>query len=148
MVLRSTQLTKVYLQNLARIFSAYFWKLRSCWFSIEVCVKYRQNKKKVNNGTTKAIKKNHTHVKKVGNTSELLFGIYHLLMNLKNNYLLKKLLKWANKNVRNLIFTLFFFKKKKKAKHQEISLFYNCVSIILMIWLAVLEIQSVTDWNW
>ena len=116
MVLRSTQLTKVYLQNLARIFSAYFWKLRSCWFSIEVCVKYRQYKKKVNNGTTKAIKKNHTHVKKVGNTSELLFGIYHLLMNLKNNYLLKKLLKWANKKCKNFnINNIVFFKKIKKS---------------------------------
>ena len=40
-----------------------------------------------------------THVKKVGHTPEF---VWHLLMNLKNNYLLKKLLKWANKKCEHL----------------------------------------------
>ena len=59
---------------------------------------------------------------------------WHLLMNLIKNYLLKKLLKWDNKNVRILIFANVVFKKKtKKKKHQDIS-FYTCVPKILMIW--------------
>ena len=33
-------------------------------------------------------------------------SIWHLLMNLRNNYLFNKLLMWANKNVRILIFTI------------------------------------------
>ena len=50
------------------------------------------------------LKKSHTHVKKVGHTS-----VWNLLINLKNNYLLKKLLKWANKkcknfNIQNVLF--------------------------------------------
>ena len=41
-----------------------------------------------------------THVKKVGHTSEFL----------KNNYLLKNLLKWANKKCKNLnIYNVLFF---------------------------------------
>ena len=72
-------------------------------------------------------KKNCTHVKKVGNNSEFLFGIY-LLVNLKNNYLLK-MLKWANKKCKDFnISMLYFFKKIKK----NIS-FYNCVPKILII---------------
>ena len=36
-------------------------------------------------------------------------------MNLKNNYLLKRLLKWANKNVKNSnIYNVVFFLKKIK----------------------------------
>ena len=44
-------------------------------------------------------------------------------MNLKNNYLLKKTVKWTNKNVRILIFTVLYFFRKNKEKHMEI-LFY------------------------
>ena len=52
--------------------------------------------------------KNHTHLKKVGQTSEFLFGIY--LMNLKNNNLYKKLLTWANKKCKNFnIYNVVFF---------------------------------------
>ena len=37
-------------------------------------------------------------------------GYYDLLMNLKNNYLLKKLLKWANKKCKNFnIYDVVFF---------------------------------------
>ena len=45
--------------------------------------------------------------------THLSISVWHLLMNLKNNYLLKKLLKWANKDVRILIFTMLYFFKKK-----------------------------------
>ena len=38
-------------------------------------------------------------MKKVGH---LRISIWHLSMNLKNKYLLKKLLKWANKKQNNL----------------------------------------------
>ena len=31
----------------------------------------------------------------------LRISVWHLLMNLKNNYLLKKLLKWSNKKCKN-----------------------------------------------
>ena len=39
-------------------------------------------------------------------------------MNLKNNYLLKKLLKWANKKFKNSNIYDVVFLKKNKEKHQ------------------------------
>ena len=52
---------------------------------------------------------------------------------LENTDLLKKLLKWVNRKHKNFnIYNVVFFKKLKE-KHQEISLFYNCVPKILMI---------------
>ena len=49
-------------------------------------------------------------------TSENFFFLFiFLLMNLKNNYLLKKLLKWANKTQKNFnIYNVSFFKKITK----------------------------------
>ena len=45
-------------------------------------------------------------------------------MNLENNYLLKKLLKWANKKQNNYnIYNVVSFFKKNKEKNLEISLF-------------------------
>ena len=45
-------------------------------------------------------------------------------MNLKNNYSIKKLLKWANKKCKNFnIYNFVFFKKKKKKKNNWI---YHC----------------------
>ena len=41
-------------------------------------------------------------------------SVWHLLMNLKNNYLLKKLLKQANKNVLSILCKYFIFTKIKK----------------------------------
>ena len=49
--------------------------------------------------------------------AHLRTSFWHLLMNLKNKLLLKKLLKWANKNKIILIFTMLHFKKKYKEKH-------------------------------
>ena len=51
--------------------------------------------------------KNHTHVKKVG--AHLRIPFWHLLMNLKKQIIIKKLLKWANKkqnnfNIHNVVF--------------------------------------------
>ena len=40
-------------------------------------------------------------------------------MNLKNNYLLRKLLKWANKNVRILIFTMLYCCTLEKEKTKQ-----------------------------
>ena len=61
-------------------------------------------------------------------------------MNLKNKYLLKKLLKWANKKQINFnIYSVAFFKKDKE-KHQEISSFYTCVPKILVILSTVPDI--------
>ena len=62
----------------------------------------------------------------------------------KNKYLLKKLLKWANKkqNNFNIYIAALFQKKKNKEKHQDISLFYTCVTKILMIWSTVPEQQT------
>ena len=45
--------------------------------------------------------------------AHLRISFWHLLMNLKNNYLLKKLLKWATKKM-ILIFSMLNFLKKKK----------------------------------
>ena len=50
------------------------------------------------------------------------------------------------KNVRILIFKILIFLKNKE-KHLKISIFYICVPKTLMIWTAVLEIYSVTDWK-
>ena len=45
-----------------------------------------------------------------------LFFFFFLFMNLKNNYLLKNLLKWANKTQKNFnIYNVPFFKKLKEA---------------------------------
>ena len=46
-------------------------------------------------------------MKKVGHTSEFLFG-RHLLINLKNNNLLKKLLKQANKKCKKFFFSFTY----------------------------------------
>ena len=90
------------------------------------------------------ILKNRAHLK-VGYTSEF---VWHLLMNLKNNHLLKKLLKWAKKKCKNFSIYNVVLLKKNKEKHLERSLFYTCVPKILMIWSILLEIYSMIDWNW
>ena len=65
--------------------------------------------------------------------AHLRISFWHLLMNLKNNYLLKKLLKWANKKCKNFnVYNVVFFKNNKE-KHLDISLFYTCVTKILTI---------------
>ena len=70
----------------------------------------------------------HETVQKKSHTCEegevqLRIFVWHLLANLKNNYLLKKLLKWTNRKYKNFIFFLMFYLKKK---HLEILLFYTC----------------------
>ena len=56
--------------------------------------------------------------------AHLRISVWHLLMTLKNNYLLKKLLKWANIKCKNFnIYNAVFFKKYKE-KYLEIS--YLC----------------------
>ena len=59
-----------------------------------------------------SLKKSHT----CEGGANIRISVWHLLMKLKKNYLLKKLLKWAKKNLRILIFTMLycFFKKIKK----------------------------------
>ena len=54
----------------------------------------------------------HTHAENVG--AHLRSSVWHLLINLKNNYLFNKLMKLANKNVRIVIFTMFFLTRIKK----------------------------------
>ena len=61
--------------------------------------------------------KNHTHVKKMGYSSEFLFGIYSLPW----NTIIKKLLTWANKKQNNFNIYNVALKKKQK-KHLQISL--------------------------
>ena len=53
--------------------------------------------------------KNHTREK---GGAQLRTSFWHLLMNLKNNYLLKKLLSGPIKNIRILIFTMMYFLQK------------------------------------
>ena len=49
--------------------------------------------------------------------SHLRISLWHLMMTLKNNYLLKKLLKWANKQCKNFnIYNVVFFYKKNERK--------------------------------
>ena len=66
--------------------------------------------------------------------------VSHLLMNLKNNYLLKNCWRGPIKNVSIWIFTKIKKIKKNKEKHLKISLFYTCVPTIFMIWSTFLEI--------
>ena len=61
---------------------------------------------------------------------------------LEKQLFIKKLLKWANKKHKNVVFL-----KKKKEKKLEISLFYSCVPKILMIWSTVPDVQSMINWN-
>ena len=45
--------------------------------------------------------------------AHLRISVWHLLMNLKNNYSLKKLLKWANKKYKNFnIYNIVLFWEK------------------------------------
>ena len=67
-------------------------------------------------------KKSHTCEK---GGAHLKISFWHLLMNLKIKYLLKKLLKLANKKQNS--FNIVAFVIKNKEKHQEISLFYTSV---------------------
>ena len=71
---------------------------------------------------TNRIIKNHTHVKKMGHTSEFHFGIYW----------------WTMKNLKNQNF------EKMKKKLLEIS-FYTCVPKATIIWGTVPEIRSETN---
>ena len=75
--------------------------------------------------------KNHTHVKKMGHNPRI--SVWHLLMNLKNNFFKKKNC-WSGpiKNISILIFTKTKKNKNKnknKEKHLEISL-YLCTNIL------------------
>ena len=61
------------------------------------------------------IKKSHTCEEGEVHLRISFFLFIFLLMNLKNNYLLKKLLKWANKTQKNFnIYNVSFFKKITK----------------------------------
>ena len=105
---------------------------------------------------------------KISNTCEeggahLRVSFWHLLTNLKNNYLLKTMLKWANKCKHFHICNVAFKKKKKKNtwkyplktqqikilkkwKHWlKISSFYTCVPKTAIIWCMAPEIWSKTD---
>ena len=58
------------------------------------------------------LKKSHTCEE---GDSHLRISVWHLFINLKNNYLLKKLLKWANKKCKNFnIYDVRTFLKKLK----------------------------------
>ena len=81
----------------------------------------------------KMMLKNHTCEEGGAN---LRISFWHLLTNLKNKYLFKNLLKWANKKQNNLN----IYNVALKKKHLEISLFYTCVPKVLMILSTVPEI--------
>ena len=88
-----------------------------------------------------------SHLREEGG-AHLRISVWHLLMDLKNNYLLKNCWSGPIKNVRMLISTRLYLKKKNKEKHLEVSLHYTCVPKILIIWSTAPEILSVTEWNW
>ena len=73
--------------------------------------------------------------------AQLRISVWHLLMNVKKNYSLKKLLKWADKKCKNFDINNIVSFLKNQEKHLEISLFYNCVPKRLMIY-------SGKDSNW
>ena len=63
-------------------------------------------------GYQNSIKK--SHICEEGGGAHLRISVWHLLINLKNNYSLKKLLKWANKKCKNFNINNVVFKKKIK----------------------------------
>ena len=66
--------------------------------------------------------------------ARLKISSWHLLIKLKNNYSLKKLLKWTYKKRKNFHFYIqCYIFLKNKTTHLEISLFYTGVPKILMI---------------
>ena len=68
-----------------------------------------------------------SHTCEEGGT-HLRISFWHLLMNLKNNYLLKKLLKWANKKCKNFnIYNVVFFLKKKRKTPRYVIILYLCI---------------------
>ena len=73
------------------------------------------------------------HVKKVGYTSIFFFFYFfwHLFVKLKNNCLLKKMLKQVNKNCKNFniySFVFFFFLNKKAP--QDITILHLCTKYL------------------
>ena len=56
--------------------------------------------------------------------AHLRISVWHLLMNWKNNYLLMKLLKWANKKCKN--FNVAFFLKKQRKTPGDINILHLC----------------------
>ena len=69
-------------------------------------------------------------------------SFWHLLLNLKNNYLLSKLLKWTNKNVRILILKILYFFKKQRKAPGDIIILHMCTKILDS---TVLDIWRVTE---
>ena len=63
------------------------------------------------------ISKNQTNVKKVGPNR---ISFWHLLVNLKNKYLFKKVLKWANKEQNNFNIYNAALKKNRKSTDDTI----------------------------
>ena len=120
---------------------------------------------------SECIRKNHTHVKKVGHTSEFLLGIYwwtwkttiywkithkagctsEFLFGIywwtSKNYSLKNCWSGPIKNVRILIFTMLYFLKKNKENTWSYRYF---TPVYLKSWWYDLQFlrYSVTDWNW
>ena len=107
---------------LACLFSYYFlfpyYCCKQCCFLCEFA------------GYQNSIKK--SHICEEGGGAHLRNSVWHLLINLKNNYLLQKLLEWTNKICKSFnIYNVVFFKKREK--DLEMQLFYTCVPEILMI---------------
>ena len=92
--------------------------------------------------------KSKEHVMSIGRTKKspenhLRIFVWHLLMNLKNNYLLKNFWSGSIKNVRILIFTIMYFLKKNKEKHLEIYF----TSVYKKSWLYDLQFLRYRVWQ-
>ena len=59
--------------------------------------------------------------------THLRISVWYLWINLRNNYLLKKLLKWANKKYKNFnICNVVFFEKKQRKNPGIIIILHLC----------------------
>ena len=59
--------------------------------------------------------------------AHLRLSVWDLLINLKNNYLLKKLLKWANRKCKDFsIYNVAFIKKQQKKTIGDIMILHLC----------------------
>ena len=106
----------------------------------KIILSWQENTKLKKNNTK--LRKSHTCQE--GGTHHII-SFWYLLTNLKNKYLLKRLLKKANKKQNNLnIYNVAFFVLKNKEKHLEISLFTPVYQISW--WSTVPETGKECNW--
>ena len=92
------------------------------------------------------ILKDHIHVKKMGANWRIF--VWHLLINLKNNYLLKNCWSGPIKNVRTLIYKMLHYFKRYRKTPGDIIILHLCTKNLYDTIYIAPEIKNVTEWTW